>query len=276
MPEKSEVSEDCEAKRSLAECHPLVSELRDTGNGIYLSARRYPTGDVEMVGIRLSQDDSLSHGGGAKRKNNKKTEMNLITLAKSVQRARTNVRRRVLTIQADNLLTLTFRENVKDIDEAWKCFHYFIKQMRKRYKERWQYVAVPEYQKRGAVHFHLAIAGYYHHSSVRRFWLAAVGDKGGNIDFSVVRRRNGNKTKNPKKIAGYIAKYITKEDSSEFNRRRYSSGGKIKLPIPETGWLALGVPVIAVMRQTIEAMTRKQVVSVWESENYFGIVYLST
>lgn len=265
-----------EAIRSLGDCHGLISEYRDTGNGIYLTARRYPTGDVEMVGIRLESEDTLKRGGGAKRKNTQKTEMDLLTLHKSVQRARVTVRRKVLTIAADNLLTLTFRENVTDIDDAWKCFHYFIKQMRKRYRERWRYVAVPEYQKRGAVHFHLAIAGYYHHSTVRRCWLAAVGEKGGNIDFSSAKRRFGSNTKNSKKIAGYIAKYITKEDSSEFNRRRFSSGGKIQLPAPLTGWLALGAPVIAVMRQTIEAITRKQVVSVWESENYFGIVYLST
>lgn len=265
-----------EAKRSLADCHALISADRDTGNGIYLTARRYPTGDVEMCGIRLESEDTLRRGGGAKRKNTDKTQMDVFTLHKSVQRARVNIRRKVLTIQADNLLTLTFRENVTDINDAWKCFHYFVKQMRWRYKDRWRYVAVPEYQDRGAVHFHLAIAGYYHHSTVRRIWLAAVGQKGGNIDFSSAKRRYGSNTKNPKKIAGYIAKYISKHDSSEFNRRRFSSGGKIQIPSPLTGWLALGCPVIAVMRQTIEVITRKQVVSVWESENYYGIVYLST
>ena len=114
---------EAEAKRTLVACHGLISENRDTGNGIYLIARRYPTGDVEMVGIRLESEDTLKRGGGAKRKNNTKTEMDLLTLHKSVQRARVNVRRKVLTIAAVLGRRFDFGQNDKIFVLSHRWWH---------------------------------------------------------------------------------------------------------------------------------------------------------
>ena len=253
----------------------MITRGRDTGNGYYMSGRKYPTGDVEICAIRLGEEDSLRRGGGAKRKHDDKSTMDAATLHKSISRARTTVRRKLLSMSADRLLTLTFRENVQDIDDAWNCFKYFCKLMRFRYRDRWAYVCVPEYQKRGAVHFHLAIVGYYHANTVRRMWLRASGKRGGNVDITTPRKA-GKNSWNPKRIAAYLTKYITKGDSVDFNRRRYSSGGDIQIPEPQKGWLACGMPVISVMRETLEKMTRKSVDSLWEYEGYFGITYIST
>lgn len=257
------------------ELHPLITMGRDTGNGYYISCRHYPCDEVEVCAIKLESHDSLRRGGGAKRKTDDKEKMELPVLAKSCARARTNVRRKALAMQADRMLTLTFRENLEDIDIAWDRFKYFSKLMRFRYREKWQYIAVPEYQKRGAVHFHLAISGYYHVQTIRRLWGRAVGRFGGNVDITSPKKF-GKKSWNPKRISNYISKYIAKDDSVEFNKRRYSTGGKIQLPEPQRGWLALGVPVIQVMRQVVERLSRKQVTTVWEIDGYFGITYLST
>ncbi|MDO3651342.1 rolling circle replication-associated protein, partial [Nocardia mangyaensis] len=228
-----------------------------------------------MVAIRLGSEDSLKRGGGAKRKNAEKSAMDESTLNKSIARAKVNVRRKAMSMNADRMLTLTFRENVTDIDTAWDCFKYFCKLMRFRYRDKFQYIAVPEYQKRGAVHVHVAINCYYHANTVRRFWHRAAGQFQGNIDITSPRKIAKNSW-NPKRIANYLSKYLTKNDSVEFNRRRYSSGGKITLPEPIRGWLALGVPLISIMGDCIGKLTRKQVSCVWESEGYFGITYLST
>lgn len=261
-----------EANQSLP--HPLITQGRDTGNAYYLSGRQYPDGTVELVALQLTAEDSLKQGGGAKRKNKDKSLMDERTFYESCRRSRTAVRRRILSMCADRLLTLTFKENLTDIDQAWNCFKYFIKLMRWRYKN-FCYVAVPEEQKRGAIHFHLAVEGYYHANTVRKFWHRAVGKWGGNIDITSPRKA-GKNSWNPKRIAAYLSKYLTKTETVDFNRRRYSSGGNIKIPEPIKGWLALGMPVIKVMRETIEDMTRNPVSCIHESKGYFSIFYLST
>lgn len=51
-------------------------------------------------------------------------------------------------------ITLTFKENITDLDYANKEFNKFIKRVR-YIKNDFSYLAVPEFQKRGAVHYHL-------------------------------------------------------------------------------------------------------------------------
>lgn len=255
--------------------HPLITQGRDVGNAYYISCRHYPCDEVEVCAIKLTAEDSLRRGGGAKRKTDSKDSMEAPTLAKSCSRARATVRRKALSMMADRMLTLTFRENVEDIEIAWERFKYFSKLMRFRYRDKWQYIAVPEYQKRGAVHFHLAITGYYHIQTIRRLWARAVGQFGGNVDITSPKKF-GKKSWNPKRISQYISKYIAKNDSVDFNKRRFSSGGDIQLPEPQKGWLALGVPVLRVMREVVDKLSRKQVTTIWEFDGYFGISYIST
>jgi hypothetical protein len=262
-------------KQSLEGSHPLITKGRDTGNGYYLSSRKYPTGDVELVAVKLNCEDSIRRGGGAKRSNSSKDQMNEAVLKKSIQRARTTIRRKLLSMQADRMLTLTFRENVKEIDDAWKCFKYFTRLMRWRFGSRFTYVAVPEYQRRGAVHFHLAISGYYPVTTVRRLWHRAVGKYDGNIDITSPRRA-GKNSWNAKRIANYLAKYLTKSESTEFNRKRYSSGGDILIPPVMNGWLALGAPTVSILWEAVSSLTHKPVREFWESEGYFDIIFIST
>lgn len=53
-----------------------------------------------------------------------------------------------------SFLTLTFADNVKDIDFANKCFNSWLTSVRLLYPD-FAYLCVPEFQKRGAVHYHL-------------------------------------------------------------------------------------------------------------------------
>lgn len=270
-PAKSDVPEPC---RTLAEVHPLVDEYRTTGNGWHLRSRVYPTGDVEVLALSLGVEDSLKQGGGSGRKNVSKTEMDTETLLKSQRRAKKIIRQKILTFQADTLLTLTYRENQSDLKLAWKHFNKFNRLMKWRYKEKWQYVAIPEFQKRGAVHFHLAVKGRYHYNTVRKLWKQAIEGEG-NVDFQRPTRKNGSATKSPKKIASYLSKYLTKQETVEFNKRRYSSS-RIELPPLIAGWLALGVPVVQVMVQLLEHQTRMSVASIFEVEGHFPIVIVTT
>lgn len=53
-----------------------------------------------------------------------------------------------------SFLTLTFAENVMDIDFANKCFNSWLTLIRRSFPD-FAYLCVPEFQKRGAVHYHL-------------------------------------------------------------------------------------------------------------------------
>ena len=53
-----------------------------------------------------------------------------------------------------SFVTLTFRENLTDLTEANRCFENWVRQVR-RDRPEFAYLCVPEFQKRGAVHYHL-------------------------------------------------------------------------------------------------------------------------
>jgi hypothetical protein len=74
----------------------------------------------------------------------------------SRQRTRNNLRRLILSnfSDKDRFVTLTFEDNITDIETANKEFKKFIQRVVRQYKD-FKYVAVIEFQKRGAVHYHM-------------------------------------------------------------------------------------------------------------------------
>lgn len=253
---------------------PLMTAKRETGNAHRVVIRNYGT-DLEAVSFQLEADEQLMRGGGAKRKNASKDDMDKVTLDKSRQRARSSVRRKCFAAGMDRMMTLTFRENVTDLPVAWEVFKYFSRKMKWRFSDRWFYVAVPEYQERGAVHFHLAVSGFFHANTVRRFWKQAAGQFDGNIDITSPRKI-GKASWNPRRIAAYLTKYITKEETVGFNSRRYSSGGNIPEPEVVRGWVALGLSMTRMFRDLAYGITRKRLAVIWEADDARGLIYCST
>jgi hypothetical protein len=74
----------------------------------------------------------------------------------SKHRTRQNVRRLILNNfdNRDKFITLTFAENVTDVEVANKEFKKFVQRV-KRQCENLKYIAVIEFQDRGAVHYHM-------------------------------------------------------------------------------------------------------------------------
>jgi hypothetical protein len=253
--------------------HPYLDSNRSTGTGYHVITRQYASGDVEALAFFKNPEDKIQRGGH-KRQNKDKKEMLHSNLQKSQARARRMIRRKTLSLNADRMLTLTFRENLTDIDKAWEYFKRFNLAMKREYPERWRYVAVPEYQKRGAVHFHLAISGRYNYNHIRKIWWSIVGEGQGNIDITDPKKYQKNSW-NPKRIANYLAKYMSKNETVSFNKRRYSSGGKIPEPVIMLAWLAFGLPVIQILRQQINMLTDRPTGQPWEHEAW-RLTYLST
>ena len=52
-------------------------------------------------------------------------------------------------------ITLTFADNITDVKVANHEFEKFIKRLRRRYGTSFKYISVVEFQKRGAVHYHV-------------------------------------------------------------------------------------------------------------------------
>ena len=53
-----------------------------------------------------------------------------------------------------SFITLTFSENITDLDYANKEFNNYTRKVRRVFPD-FKYIAVPEFQKRGAVHYHI-------------------------------------------------------------------------------------------------------------------------
>jgi len=56
------------------------------------------------------------------------------------------------------LFTFTMAEVVR-VQLGYECFSGFIQRLRRQYGKDFRYIAVPEFQKRGAVHFHVLFWG---------------------------------------------------------------------------------------------------------------------
>lgn len=71
-------------------------------------------------------------------------------------RARVSVRRLVdCNPDLNKFFTLTFADNVTDFAFANECFRKYVMRLKYNYKSDLKYLVVPEFQKRGAIHFHV-------------------------------------------------------------------------------------------------------------------------
>lgn len=146
---------------------------------------------------------------------------------RAARRARTRLRQLILGANLDHLLTLTYRENQTDFTQSSADLAKFVRKVRKALPD-WLYVAVPEKQKRGAWHWHLAVKGRQDVDLLRSCWLTVVGD--GNIDVQPPKRGAQRKRL---AIVRYLSKYLSKtfkEDDRELNGHRFRASQGIYVP----------------------------------------------
>lgn len=132
----------------------------------------------------------------------------------------------------ESFITLTFKENLKDVSIANKKFNAFVSNVRKKKKD-FMYIAVPEFQKRGAVHYHLL-------SNLSKtdtdIIIKQKGTKESDNFYDVKYWNKGFSAvdfiKNDyKKIFSYISKYMTKDiDNRLFGKKRYFFSQNLNQP----------------------------------------------
>jgi len=159
-----------------------------------------------------------------------------------------------LQMQADRLLTLTYRENVQDREKVKADFGRFVRLVKNGWKghpglKDWRYVAVLELQERGAFHVHIAVKGWQPITFLRACWYRAMGSsidvKGsetlGGINVTPPRDHTGKGRKKEwatLRLSSYIVKYMSKTfDETTTEKNRYWRSKDIAAPQVHRHWL---------------------------------------
>lgn len=183
---------------------------------------------------------------------------------RAVRRARSRIRHLILAVHADHLLTLTYRDNVTDFARACDDLNKFVRIVKAKLPG-WVYIGVPEQQKRGAWHWHMAVCGRQDVDLLRSAWRHVIGE--GNIDVTPPK---GSGQKRTLALVRYLGKYLAKgfaEGNRELNGRRFRASLGIDVPVE-----AITLPRDYYRNVTVYALNKLQektgaVGFVWESDD---------
>lgn len=156
---------------------------------------------------------------------------------KNINRSKIEMQRLIKTNEDifKTFITLTFEDNVIDIDSANKKFDYWRSYIKKA-KSDFAYVCVPEFQKRGAVHYHLLTnIDYTDFSLISKEEKKIYKPyKGWNIFRTLNSWSYGFSNVQDMKdvnVVGYLTKYMTKDiDDRLWGHRRYLYSQNLKKP----------------------------------------------
>jgi hypothetical protein len=213
----------------------------------------------------------------AKRGESENREVNDATAGRA---AKKRVRQACKMIGADRLVTLTYRDNVTDRELALKHWKAFVRRLRKGTTD-FHYVAVMELQKRGAIHFHVAVRGRQSYFLLRSIWQSVIGNDGQGRKMSQVNVRDPHRFGFGKdgvhKLAAYIAKYCTKQmECRDFDQKRFFTSRGIVKPEVLSWRLASDTMLSAVETAfAIAAQGKLEGLTAW-CNNALGCVWIAT
>lgn len=147
---------------------------------------------------------------------------------KCMQRAKTRVRNLAnANPQLDKFFTLTFKKNITDLKFANNQFRCFIKRLNRHLakigKPSIEYIAVLEFQERGAIHYHLLCnLPYITKNQLTKIW--------GNGHIKI------NRIDDIDNVGAYVTKYMTEDNEDErlIGNRSYFTSQGLKQPIEIT------------------------------------------
>lgn len=141
---------------------------------------------------------------------------------KVLQRARRDLRRIINANcqKYSKFVTLTFAENVDNLDYCNNEFKKFIKRVNYYYKIKLKYSAVIEFQNRGALHYHCIF-----YNLTQKIDVEKLSELWGNGFIKI------NKIDNVDNVGAYICKYMTKTDDNRlFGRKMYFNSRGLEKP----------------------------------------------
>lgn len=153
---------------------------------------------------------------------------------RAARRAKKKIRHACITAQFDRMLTLTTRQPIFDRAVFQKMTEKFIRLVRVVTGDDLPYVLGLEKHdsektseaKRGSLHAHIGVRGRQNYKLLQSIWNYRIcGGQG------FVRVSNGTKKMNPRRIAGYLSKYIGKASTeADFNKKSYWISHRIAAP----------------------------------------------
>ncbi len=150
---------------------------------------------------------------------------------KNLNRTKTNLQRLIKANEEifTTFCTLTFEENITDIKQANKILGKFFNNMKNRYFKDFSYICIPEFQKRGAIHYHFISNLDYEDFKLLSSEEKKIWDRRKKkwqifrtLNYwkygfsSVIKLDNIN-------VVGYLTKYMSKDiDNRLFGFRKYT------------------------------------------------------
>lgn len=184
-------------------------------------------------------------------------------------RSKNNFRRLVLSnfTEQVNFITLTYAENKTDIAEAQKDFDNFMKRLRRYFGKDFKYIVVTEFQKRGAIHFHmLADLGIswsnQQEEQDKENWFREEFWEHGWVDIKDVEHVDN--------LGAYMQKYMVKrmDDERLAGKKAYRSSQNMDRPLILKGEDAQNIINLYTLQNKKETFTNS-----YESEYLGNITY---
>lgn len=208
--------------------------------GNTLEVYEYEKDIVRLVGrkrrdVQASASDDGLGAGGTDSLSERSREEEMGKRSDNARRAQLAFRR-IVASNLDGhtlpiLITLTYADNFTDLAGAYKHLTAFIQALRRAYGKDFRYISVPEFQKRGAVHFHALFWGLPEEllpserqtRAIRKIW-----GKG----HVFLKQTDGHE-----KLSFYLAKYFTKAymDPRLKNQKSYVASRNVKRPLEQKG-----------------------------------------
>lgn len=175
----------------------------------------------------------------------KKDLRSIINRQRSNIRAKQNLKELIPLNFTDyfSFITLTFKENLTHMESANYIFKTFIRRLKYYLKSRFnitnvKYICIPEFQKRGAIHFHLIcdIPPYVPYKDLIHMWKKSISKnkkiKLKNTNGSLYIKLSNKQQESPEHITNYLTKYLTKQSSDTrfIGKKTYFCSKNLKRP----------------------------------------------
>ncbi|MEM0173458.1 MAG: hypothetical protein QXI16_03010 [Sulfolobaceae archaeon] len=122
-------------------------------------------------------------------------------------------------------VTFTYGKNMKDLNQGWKDWKAFIRRLNNINRFETKYIVVPEFQKRGAVHFHALFFNVPYIKDIGKKFFEPIWTHG-------KTQAKSQKGYSREQVANYLGKYVSKDTFDErlSGRRSYECSRNIIRP----------------------------------------------
>lgn len=151
--------------------------------------------------------------------NKEDRQSNLSSLRRTISSIRDLINMNFTGQKNELFITLTYKENMQDLDKLYKDFEKFYKKLKRRFKnQELLYISVVEPQERGAWHIHLLLKNlsveelYIPNETISNLWgngftkterLAQVDNIGAYLSSYLTNLREGEETKKGQRLHLY-------------------------------------------------------------------------